>query len=75
MAEGKVKFFDMQRGFGFIQPDDGSKDMFVHISAVEKAGLVGLRPDQRVSYEAMEERGKISAVNLKSSDAPSEQES
>lgn len=65
MPIGKVKFFDATRGFGFIVPEDGGSDAFVHISAVEKAGMAALRPDQRLSY-ALEQgqRGKLSAVNL-----------
>ena len=66
MITGKVKFFNAQKGYGFIQPEDGSKDAFVHISAVEKAGLSSLNQDQRVSYELeTDQRGKTSAVNLK----------
>jgi CspA family cold shock protein len=65
MPIGKVKFFDAQKGYGFIQPEDGGKDAFVHISAVEKSGLSGLAPDQRVSYELeTDQRGKTSAVQL-----------
>jgi CspA family cold shock protein len=68
MPTGKVKFFDATRGFGFITPEDGGKDAFVHISAVEKAGMTSLRPDQRVSYELeQDQRGKTSAVNLQDS--------
>ena len=65
MATGTVKWFNGQKGFGFIQPDDGSgADVFVHISAVEKAGLRGLNEGQRVSFELQNERGKTAAVNL-----------
>ena len=65
MPIGKVKFFDATKGYGFIAPEDGSKDAFVHISAVEKAGMSALRADQRVSYEIeQDQRGKTSAVNL-----------
>ena len=65
MITGKVKFFNAQKGYGFIAPEDGSKDAFVHISAVEKAGLSSLAQDQRVSYELeTDRRGKTSAVNL-----------
>jgi len=63
---GTVKFFNNAKGFGFIQPDDGSKDVFVHISAVERAGLATLSENQKVSFD--EERGnngKVSAANLK----------
>jgi cold shock protein len=65
MTIGTVKFFDLNRGYGFIQPEDGGKDAFVHISAVERAGMQSLQPDQRVSYELeTDRRGKTSAVNL-----------
>ena len=67
MPTGKVKFFDGAKGFGFIQPEDGGKDAFVHISAVEQAGMRTLEPEQRVSYELkQDQRGKTSAVNLQS---------
>jgi CspA family cold shock protein len=65
MAVGKVKFFNTTKGFGFIQPEDGSKDVFVHISAVERAGLGTLQEGQRVSFEITTERGKSAATNLK----------
>jgi cold shock protein len=65
MATGTVKWFNTQKGYGFIQPDDGSKDVFVHISAVEKAGLSGLNEGQVVEYEEVSNRGKSSAENLK----------
>ena len=64
MAIGTVKFFNTQKGFGFITPSDGSKDVFVHISAVERAGMSTLNEGQRVSYEVMTERGKQAAGNL-----------
>ena len=64
MPVGTVKFFNTQKGFGFIQPDDGSKDVFVHISAVEKAGMRSLNEGQKVSYEIVTERGKQAASNL-----------
>lgn len=64
MAVGKVKFFNTQKGFGFIQPDDGSRDVFVHISAVEKAGMGTLVEGQAVSYDLVTERGKQAAGNL-----------
>ena len=62
---GTVKFFNTDKGFGFIAPDHGGADMFVHISAVERAGFVTLNQGQRVSYEAENDRsGRVSAVNL-----------
>jgi CspA family cold shock protein len=64
MATGTVKFFNSQKGFGFIQPADGSKDVFVHISAVERAGMGTLVEGQKVSYEVVTERGKQAAGNL-----------
>ncbi len=66
MTTGKVKFFNATRGFGFIEPEDGSKDAFVHISAVERAGLTDLAEGQRVEYELQPGRdGKSSAEGLK----------
>ena len=66
MTTGTVKFFNEQKGYGFIQPDDGGNDAFVHISAVEKAGFRSLVQNQRVSYELAEDRrGKLAATNLK----------
>ena len=66
MPAGTVKWFNAQKGFGFVQPDDGSKDVFVHISAVEQAGLKGLSDGQKISYDTASDRpGKLSAVNLK----------
>ncbi|MFE1599700.1 cold-shock protein [Methylobacterium sp. ID0610] len=67
MSTGTVKWFNVQKGFGFIQPDDGSKDVFVHISAVERAGLHSLSEGQKVSYELETDRrsGKQSAGNLR----------
>jgi CspA family cold shock protein len=65
MPIGTVKFFNADKGYGFIQPEDGGQDSFVHISAVERAGMVTLNKDQRVSYEIeMGKNGKASAVNL-----------
>jgi CspA family cold shock protein len=67
MSQGTVKWFNAQKGFGFIQPDDGSKDVFVHISAVERAGFGGLNEGQKVSYDLESgQQGKTSATNLKS---------
>jgi CspA family cold shock protein len=67
MATGTVKWFNGQKGFGFIQPDDGGNDVFVHISAVERAGLSGLAEGQKLSYEVKVDakRGKSSAENLR----------
>ena len=67
MTQGTVKWFNGQKGFGFIQPDDGGKDVFVHISAVERAGLTGLAEGQKVSFELVADRrtGKSSADNLR----------
>ena len=64
MATGTVKFFNTQKGFGFIEPSDGSKDVFVHISAVERSGMSTLREGQKVSYDVVSERGKNAAANL-----------
>jgi CspA family cold shock protein len=64
MPVGTVKFFNAQKGFGFIQPDDGSKDVFVHISAVERAGMSTLNEGQKISFEVVSERGKQAAGNL-----------
>ena len=69
MTTGTVKWFDSAKGFGFIKPDDGTKDAFVHISAVEKAGLTGLREGQKVQFELIpDKRQRLSAENLKSLD-------
>ena len=65
MPIGTVKFFNTTKGFGFIQPEGGSKDVFVHISAVERSGLGTLSEGQRVSFDVVEERGKNAAANLK----------
>jgi cold shock protein len=65
VATGTVKWFNSTKGFGFIQPDSGGKDVFIHISAVEKAGLSSLNEGAKVSYEEMENRGKTSAENLR----------
>jgi len=65
MSQGTVKWFNAQKGYGFIQPDDGSKDVFVHISAVERAGLRGLNEGQKVTFDLERgQQGKTSAVNL-----------
>lgn len=65
MPIGKVKFFNIDKGYGFISPEEGGNDSFVHISAVERAGMTTLQADQRVSYDIEnDQRGKTSAVNL-----------
>ena len=65
MATGTVKWFNEQKGYGFIQPDQGGKDAFVHMTAVQSAGMTTLNKDQRVSYDLEnDQRGKTSAVNL-----------
>jgi cold shock protein len=67
MSTGTVKWFNEQKGYGFIQPDDGTRDVFVHISAVERSGLPGLRDGQKVSFDLESDRrtGKQNAVNLR----------
>lgn len=64
MPTGTIKWFNPTKGFGFIVPDEGEKDVFVHISAVEKAGLSTLDEDQKISYELQENKGRTSAVDL-----------
>jgi CspA family cold shock protein len=65
MSTGTVKWFNPSKGYGFIEPDDGSKDVFVHISAVERSGMGNLREGQRLSFELERgQQGKVSAVNL-----------
>jgi CspA family cold shock protein len=67
MSTGTVKWFNTQKGYGFIQPDDGAKDVFVHISAVERSGLGNLQEGQKVSFDLERgQQGKVSAVNLQS---------
>ena len=67
MSTGTVKWFDPTKGYGFIEPDDGQKDVFVHISAVERSGIGNLQEGQRVSFELERgQQGRVSAVNLKS---------
>lgn len=66
MAKGTVKWFNPTKGFGFIEPDNGGSDVFVHITAVEKASMGSLKEGQRVSYETEERKGKVSATNLAS---------
>jgi len=66
MSTGTVKFFNVSKGFGFIRPDGGEKDVFVHISAVERAGLAGLSENQKVSFDTERSRdGRVAATNLK----------
>lgn len=65
MATGTVKWFNTQKGYGFIVPDEGGKDVFVHISAVERSGLRGLNEGQKVEYELQNDKGKTAAVNIK----------
>jgi CspA family cold shock protein len=65
MATGTVKWFNPDKGFGFIAPQDGSKDVFVHITALQAAGISGLNDGQKVSYDVVSERGKMAASNLK----------
>ena len=66
MTTGTVKFYNAQKGFGFIQPDDGSKDVFVHATALERAGIRGLREGQKVSFDTAEDRrsGKVAVNNI-----------
>jgi cold shock protein len=66
MASGKVKWFNSQKGYGFIQPNNGGADVFVHVTAVERAGMDGLQEGQTLSYDLEQgQRGRVSAVNLK----------
>mgnify|MGYP006332881001 CR=1 FL=1 len=69
MANGTVKWFNGQKGYGFIQPDDGSKDVFVHATALERAGMRGLREGQKVAFDTQEDRrtGKIAVGNITAS--------
>jgi CspA family cold shock protein len=64
MATGTVKWFNATKGFGFVMPSDGGKDVFVHITAVQAAGLKGLNDGQQITYEVVMERGKAAATNL-----------
>jgi cold shock protein len=75
MTRGTVKFYNGTKGFGFIQPEDGSQDAFVHISAVERAGMRTLGQGQRLSYDLQQDRpGKLSATNLQAADQPAASE-
>ena len=65
MANGKIKWFNMKKGYGFIEPENGEKDVFIHISALEKAGIKFLSENQKVSYEVNQTKGKLSAGNIK----------
>ncbi len=65
MATGTVKWFNTQKGYGFIVPDEGGKDVFVHISAVERSGLRSLNEGQKVEFELQNDKGKTAAVNIK----------
>ena len=65
MANGKVKWFNLKKGYGFIQPEEGDKDIFVHISALQNSGIRNLFEEQNVEYDVAEEKGKVSAVNIK----------
>ncbi len=65
MASGTVKWFNLEKGFGFIQPQDGGKDVFMHITALQAAGINSLNDGQKVSYDVVTERGKQAASNLK----------
>ena len=65
MLTGKVKWFNSQKGYGFISPDNGTKDIFVHISAIEKSGISSVNENDKVSYDEARNNGKISAANIK----------
>ncbi len=65
MTTGKVKWYNSTKGYGFIQPDEGSIDIFVHVSALEHAGISNLADGQAISYDESSEKGKVSAINLK----------
>lgn len=65
MATGKVKWYNSQKGYGFIAPDEGGKDVFVHVSALEASGVRSLNDGQSISYDLANDRGKVAAVNLR----------
>ena len=65
MQIGKVKWFNRTKGYGFIEPDDGSKDVFIHVSEIEKQGIPDLKEDQKISYKTENNKGKLSAVDIK----------
>ena len=65
MANGTVKWFNTNKGYGFIEPDDGGKDVFIHISAVEKSGLKTLLENQKVTFEVNQDKGRSSGANIK----------
>ena len=65
MANGTVKWFNATKGYGFVQPEDGSKDVFIHVSALQEAGLQDLADGQRISYEVVENRGREAASEIK----------
>ena len=64
MPSGKVKWFNLKKGYGFIEPEDGSKDIFVHVSALQNSGISNLLEEQQVTYDVAKEKGKTSAVNI-----------
>ena len=72
MPTGTVKWFNANKGFGFIEPDDGENDVFVHVTAVQESGLGSLVEGERVSFELFENRGKLAAANLATADAKEE---
>lgn len=65
METGKVKWFNRTKGYGFVEPDDGSKDVFIHVSEIEKQGISDLVEDQKISYQTEDNRGKLSATDIK----------
>ena len=65
MVDGTVKWFNTNKGYGFIEPDDGGKDVFIHISAVEKSGLKTLLENQKITFEINQDKGRSSAANIK----------